>query len=144
MHGLRLKFGLICLFVIANSQFIPCTGCKPFKRETSSADMYKPLRSFPQVDDMESLFMVPMLEYYESTDAAATTKEWNLERQAIIREAVQKLVPQLQEEISGRLLGDARETVVEQFFDALWSYASLPPVQATLPPRPSRSPASHS
>lgn len=84
-----------------------------------------------QVEELEVRFVKPMLELYLSSDAAATTRDWNLERQAIIREAVQKLVPQLQEEVSGRLLGDAREVVVEQFSDALWRYASLPPVQAS-------------
>lgn len=80
---------------------------------------------------MEKLFVEPMLEYYESTAMAATTPKWNLERQAIIREAVQKLVPQLQEEAGSSLLADAREVVAEEYSDALWKYSSLPPVQAS-------------
>ena len=82
-----------------------------------------------QVANLEDLFVQPMLEFYQSSRVSPVAKEWNSLRQAILREAVQKLVPQLQEETSSRLLTEAREAVVEAYEDELWKYSSLPPVQ---------------
>lgn len=89
----------------------------------------------PQVDDLETLFVQPMLEFYQSSGVSATSKQWNALRQGILRKAIQKLVPQLQEETANRLLSDAKEVVVEAYGDQLWNYASLPPVQVTALPQ---------
>ena len=83
---------------------------------------------------MERLFVQPMLEYYESSALAAVSREWNELRRKILRDAVQRLVPQLQHEASSRLLNDARDAVVEQYADRLWTYASQPPVQVVCCP----------
>ena len=88
----------------------------------------------PQVDDLETLFVQPMLEFYQSSGVSATSKQWNALRQGILRKAIQKLVPQLQEETANRLLSDAKEVVVEAYGDQLWNYTSLPPVQVTTLP----------
>ena len=87
-----------------------------------------------QVDNMEQLFVQPMLEYYESSAVSAVSREWNELRQKILRDAVQRLVPQLQQEASSRLLTDARDAVVEQYAERLWKYASQPPVQVVCHP----------
>lgn len=70
-----------------------------------------------------------MLEFYQSSGVSNLSKEWNNLRQGILREAVKKLVPQLQEETGSRLLSDAKEIVAETFGDQLWKYSSAPPVQ---------------
>lgn len=91
-----------------------------------------------QVANLEDLFVQPMLEFYQSSGVSALSKEWNAVRQAILREAVKKLVPQLQEETGNRLLAEAKEAVVEKYGDELWKYASLPPVQVMMRLPPSR------
>ena len=85
--------------------------------------------AYLQVEDLEALFVRPLLEFYQSSGISAVSNKWNYLRQGILREAVKKLVPQLQEETGGRLLSDAKEIVVEAYGDQLWKYSSLPPVQ---------------
>ena len=78
---------------------------------------------------METLFVRPLLEFYQSSGVSAVSNKWNELRQGILRAAVKKLVPQLQEETGNRLLSDAKEIVVEAYGDQLWKYSSFPPVQ---------------
>ena len=84
------------------------------------------------MDNLEDLFVQPMLDFYQSSGVSPVVKEWNSIRQAMVREVVKKLVPQLQEETSNRLLSEAREVVVESYGEELWKHASLPPVQVQL------------
>lgn len=101
----------------------------------SATQYLKLLRSplpYVQVANLEGLFVQPMLEFYQSSGVSPVAREWNALRQAILREAVKKLVPQLQEETSNRLLNEAREAVVEAYSDQLWKFSSLPPVQVYL------------
>ena len=78
---------------------------------------------------MEKVFVEPMLEYYNSSAVSAVSKEWNNLRSMIIRDAVQRLVPQLQEEMALKLLSESRSVVVESYSQELWKYVSTPPVQ---------------
>lgn len=73
-----------------------------------------------------------MLEFYQSSGVSPVSKAWNGIRQQILREAIKKLVPQLEAEISSRLLSEAREHVLETYSEELWKYSSLPPVQVSL------------
>lgn len=88
------------------------------------------------MEGLEELLVQPMLEYYKSSAVSAVSKEWNNLRHMILREAVQRLVPQLQQEANSRLQSQAREVVVEEFMDRLWGYASNPPVQVSQRPAP--------
>ena len=87
------------------------------------------------MEDLEEVFVKPMLEYYNSSAVSAVSKEWNNLRSMIIRDAVQRLVPQLQQEMYLRLLSQARSVVAESYSQEFWRYASTPPVQVlTTPP----------
>lgn len=70
-----------------------------------------------------------MLAFYESSAVSAVAKEWNNQRHMILREAVQRLVPQLQQEANTRLLAEARAVVLDDYADRLWQYAAVAPVQ---------------
>lgn len=85
-----------------------------------------------KVEDLENRFVQPMLEYYKSSAVSAVSKEWNNERSMIIRGAVQRLVPQIQQETGLKLLNEAKNVVTEAYSTELWRYVSTPPVQVQM------------
>ena len=85
--------------------------------------------TYSQVENMEQTFVEPMRELYVSSDVSAVSKRWNEQREAILRDAVEQLVPQLQAEAIAQLLVDAREVALQQCRDTLWQYASAAPLQ---------------